>query len=103
MQVGPALHRLVLPGQEDGDPENDRELHVSDITTPLHRVLSNIISAACLPSEAVRYFERLGCSQRVTHAECPRRPAQSALQMWMTDEVQAERVWRMRLARFLID
>ena len=27
-QVGPAVDRLVLPGQEDSNPENDKELHV---------------------------------------------------------------------------
>ncbi len=29
MQVGPAVDRLVLPGEENTDPENDKELHVS--------------------------------------------------------------------------
>jgi len=29
VQVGPAVERLVLPGQEDTDPENDKEIHVS--------------------------------------------------------------------------
>ena len=29
VQVGPAVDRIVLPGEVDPDPENDRELHVS--------------------------------------------------------------------------
>lgn len=31
VQVGPSCNRLVLMRQEDPDPENDKELHVSDI------------------------------------------------------------------------
>ena len=29
VQVGPAIERLVTPGQEDTDPENDKGIHVS--------------------------------------------------------------------------
>lgn len=28
LQVGAPIERLVLPGGEDADPENDQELHV---------------------------------------------------------------------------
>ena len=44
VQVGPAVERLVLPGQEDTDPENDKEIHVRAYHTQTTHIRSFCIA-----------------------------------------------------------
>ena len=55
VQVGPSCDRLILMGQDDPDPEDDKELHVSDIM-PMERKAMQFLCQSCSLQILVKSF-----------------------------------------------